>query len=387
MPILHGSTRKKFDAQQVRKLAVGLNHHLALLALLGDKIPGTIYFAEQEQSAFCLAAAGRRMFLCEASENQPDFSFLNQVFLTDLRVKALAGTGPDSFELHFPQPAWLDRLSESLVDFNPLVGQRVYYEFSGETSPEPVSFPLGYNIREADQDLLADDSLLRRTELEEEMCSERPTVQDFLDKSFGLCLVYENEIVGWCLSEYNLDSRCEIGIAVHTPHRRQGLAANLTRAFLHLAQQKGIKQVGWHSWKDNLASTATAHRAGFSLRTEEPVLYGWFDPVIHHAVGGNVHLSAGRYDQAAAWYQQAFALGQAPGWAYWNAAVNYMNLGQTLDALSHIRKAVESGFQDMEHIQTSQHFEALHGSPDWEELLADLQTRGPNLGTANEAKN
>lgn len=56
--------------------------------------------------------------------------------------------------------------------------------------------------------------------LVKEMQSERQSVRDFLDKSFGLCLVQGDGIVSWSLSEYNSEDRCEVGIATVEGYRR-----------------------------------------------------------------------------------------------------------------------------------------------------------------------
>ena len=60
--------------------------------------------------------------------------------------------------------------------------------------------------------------------------SERPSVADFLARSFGYCLVHENQIIGWCMSEYNNGNRCELGIETAAPFRRRGLAAESATA-------------------------------------------------------------------------------------------------------------------------------------------------------------
>ena len=69
-------------------------------------------------------------------------------------------------------------------------------------------------------------------QLREEMCSERPSVEDFLARSFGVCLVDEEQdaLAGWCLSEYNCGDRCEVGIEVDEAYQRHGLGTLLARA-------------------------------------------------------------------------------------------------------------------------------------------------------------
>ena len=87
-------------------------------------------------------------------------------------------------------------------------------------------------------------------DLREEMVSERVSVADFLARSFGLALLHGDELVGWCLSEYNTATRCEVGIGVAEGHRRQGLATCMARTFGQLARQRGIEHIGWHCWRE-----------------------------------------------------------------------------------------------------------------------------------------
>jgi RimJ/RimL family protein N-acetyltransferase len=123
----------------------------------------------------------------------------------------------------------------------------------------------GLRLRAVDAMLLADSRLGRLGQLREEMCSERPSVEDFLARSFGVCLVDEQagELVGWCLSEYNHEGRCEVGIEVVEEYQRRGLGTLLTQALLAEAfGRHGMRRVGWHCLEANAASGATARRVG-----------------------------------------------------------------------------------------------------------------------------
>jgi RimJ/RimL family protein N-acetyltransferase len=96
-----------------------------------------------------------------------------------------------------------------------------------------------------------------------EMSSERQSTEDFIGKSFGVCVLQGDEIVGWCLSEYNSADRCEVGIEVLQPYRRRGLATAMTCALIEHALSEGVSRIGWHCYASNAASRATARRAGF----------------------------------------------------------------------------------------------------------------------------
>ena len=104
-----------------------------------------------------------------------------------------------------------------------------------------------------------------------EMVSERPSVEDFLQRSFGVCLLYDGAVVGFCLSEYNCQGRCEVGVWTHEEHRQRGLGKLMTLALVEHALQHGYSEVGWHCWADNLPSAALALSAGFIYQRDYPV--------------------------------------------------------------------------------------------------------------------
>jgi RimJ/RimL family protein N-acetyltransferase len=140
-----------------------------------------------------------------------------------------------------------------------------------EKPPKHFELPSDFQLAEVNEALLTNTALENHEALLEECCSERPSVEDFLAKSFGLCLIKDEALVGWCLSEYNNSQGCEVGIEINENYQKQGLGSALASAFARLAQEQGIKRIGWHCWKDNLPSVALAKRLGFELAAEEAV--------------------------------------------------------------------------------------------------------------------
>jgi RimJ/RimL family protein N-acetyltransferase len=148
--------------------------------------------------------------------------------------------------------------------------EREYWEITLEEwelleSAGHVDGPVLYAV---DRELVDHAQLERIEQLREEMCSERPSVEDFLARSFGVCLVDEKKytLAGWCLSEYNCGDRCEVGIEVVEAYQRRRLGTLLAQALCQEAfAQRGVRRVGWHCLAANLASGATAKRAGLRL--------------------------------------------------------------------------------------------------------------------------
>ena len=150
-----------------------------------------------------------------------------------------------------------------LMDKEIIHADREYYACQELKHKWQNFMPESIHLHMVDADLLANTNLKHLDTLKEEMISERPSVEDFLSKGFGVCAIHENELAGWCLSEYNADGRCEIGIETTSEFRKRGLATALTLAFLEHAFSHNIKEVGWHCFKRNESSAKTARKAGF----------------------------------------------------------------------------------------------------------------------------
>ena len=134
-----------------------------------------------------------------------------------------------------------------------------------------------------------------------EMQSERQSVDEYLDKSFGFCLIQGDEIVGWCLCECNSENRCDVGIETVGGQRRRGLATLTTPALVEHALASDITLIGFHCWVSNEGSVATACRVGSWKTSEHPFYFAWFrrtnDLARRHetATGGKLIDTTGRF--------------------------------------------------------------------------------------------
>jgi len=144
----------------------------------------------------------------------------------------------------------------------------VKYRVSTCKYKEKTDFPDLLKILTAKEVMHDEDNYENIGELKEEMCSERKNVEDFLNKSFGLCLLFGNQIIGWCLSEYNTQNNCEVGIAIDEKHRNKLLGTYLAEQFVLYSKKMGMKEIHWNSLKINIPSIKTAIKAGFEKELE-----------------------------------------------------------------------------------------------------------------------
>lgn len=199
----------------------------------------------------------------------------SNAFLDFIRNDALLNCKKDNVPLLRLTPhgsQWLDWLTEALAPLSPdIVDYQTYAYELDKQGCEEAAFPPGFELH-ATSKALVESEFEGKKDLLEEMISERNTVAGFLRNSFGIVAFHEGRLAGWCLSEYNHDTRCAVGIATMPPFRRKGIARNMTLAFLNLAREHNVKTVLWHCYKSNIGSGKTALSAGFNLADEHKVL-------------------------------------------------------------------------------------------------------------------
>lgn len=171
---------------------------------------------------------------------------------------------------------WIDLAASFLNEYRPVRIDYQCYRFQITSPIVKVYIPDGFQMVTVTQ-ALVDRDFPGKEVLLEEMCSERESVDAFLRHSIGVVAFYNTRLAGWCLSEYNHETRCEVGIATAESHRRKGLAKAMTHELINLAYGNGIRTILWHCTKRNFPSARTALSAGFELVAESPVLIGYFE--------------------------------------------------------------------------------------------------------------
>ena len=209
--------------------------------------------------------------LCAGAAAQVDFLNEMEHIFADELIPAHIARGNDAYLMYSSNEAWNTALANLFPTRDFYHATRQYYEISEFAPTLDLQLPDGYSMQLITPEFLSGD-IAGLDAVREEMCSERASVEDFLARSFGLCPIHSNEVAGWCMSEYNVGERCEIGIATAPNHQRKGIATLATWAFLAEAHRRGYTRVGWDCWTRNVPSAATARKAGFTLIEEYPAV-------------------------------------------------------------------------------------------------------------------
>lgn len=242
--------------------------HALVTALFEDNLTARLFVDDASAPRAGIIVCNSRV-LCAGDSSLTDFlAEMAQRFAEEL-IPAHRSRGNDAYLVCASGAGWDDALSTLFAGCKQYHGSRQYYEIT-DFSPKPdLSLPDGFSMQLLTPEFLS-SAVEGLEQIREEMCSERSSVDEFFARSFGVCPVHANEIAGWCMSEYNAGTRCEIGIATAEKHQRKGIATLSTWHFLAEAYRRGYNRVGWDCWSRNVASGAAARKAGLALVEEYP---------------------------------------------------------------------------------------------------------------------
>lgn len=350
-------------------LLKAISHHTVLRTILAGSTPGHVYVNDPAQPTIAFAQFKHRAFIA-GDPNDLDRESIRDFFNQEVIANCRQSDVP-LFRLTADDPALIKNLADVLKNEQPILAEYQCFEINLTDEFQAEKISGGFSIQNVTKTLISKD-FHGRDDLLEEMCSERESVDAFLDQSFGIAALNDNVLAGWCLSEYNHENRCEVGIATMPPFQHQGLAKAMTHNFLNLAKDNGISTVLWHCFKSNEASRRTALSAGFDLVEDQQVLMVYLDPAIHLAVHGNLYFEEKEYQLALTWYQQALQEDHPQAWMAWNAACAAAHLGQIEYAFNYLHRAVDLGFGDLDHLVQSEHLTALRSDKRWADLITRL---------------
>lgn len=353
----------------VRRLLAPLNYNLNLLSLLDGVSPGEIYANDPDQPTATFVNMGHHLFLA----GTPDCESFNQAIrrlLLNILIPRSKAIGHDIFMLHTESDTWNATAQAILEGMYPLDRMRQYFECSALHEDWRALLPEGFQIQPVDTHLTDQKQLTNSDYLLDELCSERPSVEDFLRHSFGFAITHENDLAAWCLSEYNTGDRCEVGIATVDEYQRRGFGRITGLALVEYALSHGYTRVGWHCWKLNVASSALALRIGFNHICDYPVYFCILNRAVQCAIHGNDTRQAGDLSTARAWYEKAIGY-HADAWVYFEYARCLARLDQPKDALEALRQAIERGYDNHHAVSQEPDLASLHSLPDWNTILAN----------------
>jgi GNAT superfamily N-acetyltransferase len=252
--------------------------HLAVVAASAGETPAELYVDDPRAPQAGLLILRDHRFYLAGTPRDEGFPRAMADLLRQRYSSSTPGAEPFECAIAYTPSAWEDRLPQLFADIQSMRYERQYYRLRLRDRVSLPPIPEGFRLRPVDETLLAETVLGNFQALVSEIHSEAPSVADFLAHKFGSCLQYGQELVAWCLSEYNHADRCELGIETLPDYRRRGLATITALATIARAQSAGIAEVGWDCGKRNRASSGLARKLGFALVADYPTWYCRFEP-------------------------------------------------------------------------------------------------------------
>lgn len=358
------------DYHIAKDLLHRIQYQTVLHTILSDQTPGRVYVDKKIAPKLAFAQFKQRAFL--AGDPDPNFiPLLREFVFTEVKRNCEESDVP-FFRLTVDDPRWLKIFRTTLEFEHPIQTEYRIYQKKSVLPLKKILIPEGFKMLSVDRTLIQ-KAFPGKGDLLEEMSSERESVDAFIESSFGIAAFISGSLAGWCLSEYNFQDQCEIGIATLLSYRRIGLAKAMTYTFQNQAIENGIKTLLWHCFASNQASCQTALSTGFKLVDSHEVLMLYWDSALNLAVHGNINFEKSNFAEAAAWYEKALSQENPRDWMAWNAACASTHLNEIDAAFYYLELAINLGFDNLEHLKNSDHLTPIKKDPRWDELITRLK--------------
>ena len=222
---------------------------------------------------------GKRTLILAGEENNQFFnSFVEEQIFSRILPVRMKDYKFKEFYIIF-ENNWRDTIPKIYPKSR--IHTRKYYTFKELVIPNwKIKLPDDYSINLVDKAFLEkdieDSSNLLRNWITDLYGSE----DNYLSRGIGFCLVYQDkEIASYNLVNYIDDKRerAEMGIVTKDNFQRKGLSKLLVSACLEYCLKEGIKEIGWHTSSQNIASQRTAESVGFVLDRDYDIFQGSYE--------------------------------------------------------------------------------------------------------------
>jgi RimJ/RimL family protein N-acetyltransferase len=310
----------------VRPLFRDLDFNLSIFAVIEGTVQGKIWVDNplHPQTAFAITPEAQYV---AGNPYSSDFN----------RALAAWYSRRPHVELIYSSPDWETQFTTLLAGKFARKSPRLHYSFKALKMPHwKESIPSGFSINPVDREFMGRTHLKNFGEISSRT-EDWGSVDNFLEKGFGICLLHGDAIISRCIADNVSGAACEVGIGTAEGYRRRGFAALTLAATVEYCLSQGLTRIGWHCLENNTGSWKTAEKIGFERTRRYPHYHNGF-PAENPS-----DLSPEEWLSHAEFYSRAFKeLGKQSGQHCFVAAVCWAlggvdeNAIDYLDALSHI---------------------------------------------------
>ncbi|MCG3253598.1 MAG: GNAT family N-acetyltransferase [Candidatus Heimdallarchaeota archaeon] len=368
------------EFEKVRELFREVEYNLNCMVVIAGINPGRIWVDSKEKPTSGFLVDSIWSYFLAGNPNNKEF---NATIAKILKEEILPIASKQEEKTHgdwvfyFEDQNWFEKIENEFVKY-PIPLDRYYYVFDKLLIPDwRAEIPKGFEIRKIDESLLKQKNLENFEEIKNWIDSQYENEQKFSEKGFGFCLVENNKtIVCWCLSDWGVKKKIEIGIQTAADYRRRGFATLCVAATVEYGQGRGY-HIGWHCNQDNEGSWRTAEKVGFVRKKSYLAANGIYNEEEHLLLN--------------AWYRGLILDKPEDGIQYINKLLemepeirHYFVYAQLLiklkrltEAIDALMKIVEMGHPDptrfKEALETRELFQELRKLEEWKALMKKVE--------------
>lgn len=174
------------------------------------------------------------------------------------------------FDLYSSSNEWIDIIEKELIGNVVRLG-RVNYKYSPYGEKEKIQTE---ELQEPFRMVAMDESLYERyvSEIDGSYTAIFSSSHDFVTKSFGFCILNQDEIVSTCNAYHVCSHMAEVDVFTNNNYRNQGYGTIVVDAFVEYCKKKKLLAV-WNADKGNEISQHLAQKCGFEYTYEEDELW------------------------------------------------------------------------------------------------------------------
>ncbi|MBC8230043.1 GNAT family N-acetyltransferase [bacterium] len=366
----------KSDYEKARSIFKGLEYNLIISAVIDATSPGRIYVDDisHPKTAFLCSVEG--CYLAGYEDNDEFNAALGKLVTEIILTRDNVEEDEDGIFIDFHPDNWETKLGDIFTIRAPLKNRRRRYTCRKLKVNWKNQIPDGYSIHRIDGKLLERPGLKIPSHVTYWMKTNWGSIEYFMQKGFGFCMLHGNKMVSWCIADCVSGNQCEVGIHTAEEYRKRGLATLTVAATVDYCLSYGFISVGWHCDEDNIGSWKTAEKVGFEKTRDYVFHYCMFDEVYHLAETGFCCFKAKQYKECAQWYEKVFAMGgDYPHYYYHLAALAWAALGNRSTAIRYLNAAIDKGWTDIDFTKSCEQFRSLYGTSEWQNVLMRLQEK------------
>lgn len=239
---------EKDNREKVATIFKGLNDTLILSCIQGHM--GKLFVTEKENIKAAQIVVDIFVFFAGDSDSKDAKELIN-----NLKAESLVIVNDENWKKLIEET-----YKETAKKFNRYSFIKDFSNLKYEHIKEYLNkIPKGYRLEKVDKAIARSESFHK---LSEDFTSQYDSIDDYLNRGVGYCILKDNEVVS-CASSYSIyNGGIEIEIDTHIDYRRKGLATIVAAALIIDCLDKGV----YPNWDAaNLTSVALAEKLGYVL--------------------------------------------------------------------------------------------------------------------------